>query len=107
MWVYILKSKNQVFQKLVEWKTLVENLYEAKIKTLCTDNGGEYTSNNFSSYLRKEGVRHELTIPNTLQQNGVAKRLNRTLVETAHTGLSGAKLPKKIWAKALNTAVYL
>ena len=108
VWVYILKSnKSQVFQKFVEWKTLVENLYESKIKTLHTDNGGEYTSTEFSTYLRKEGVCHELTVPKTLQQNGVAERMNRTLVETVHSVLSGAKLPKKFWAEALNTAVYL
>jgi len=87
-----LKNKSQVFQRFVEWKTLVENLYEAKIKTLRTDNGGEYTSNNFSAYLRKEGVRHELKIPNTPQQNSVAERLNRTLVETARTMLLGRSL---------------
>ena len=108
MWVHILKSnKSQVFQKFVQWKTLVENLYENKIKTLHTDNGGEYTSTKFSTYLRKEGVCHELTVPKTLQQNGVAERMNRTLVETVHSMLSGAKLPKKFWAEALNTAVYL
>ena len=104
--MYILKSnKSQVLQKFVEWKTLVENLYESKIKTLHTDNGGEYTSTEFSTYLKK--VCHELMVQKTLQQNGVAERMNRTLVETVHSMLSGAKLPKKFWAEALNTAVYL
>ena len=69
--MYFLKSKSQIFQKFVEWKTLVENLYKGKIKTLCTDNGGEYTSTELSTYLRKEGVHHELTVPKTPQQNGV------------------------------------
>jgi len=104
VWVCILKRKSQVFQKFVEWKNLQENLYETKIKTLRI-RGGAYTSTDFRAYLRKEGVHHELTVPNTPQQNGI--RMNRTLVETVHSMLSGAKLPKKFWAETLNTAVYL
>ena len=81
VWVYILKRNSRVFQKFVVWKNLAENL-KTRIKTLCTDNGREYTSAEFNTYLRKEGVRHELTVPNTPQQNGVAERMNKTLVET-------------------------
>ena len=50
---------------------------------------------------------HELTIPKTPQQNGVAECLNRTLVETVRSMLSDSKLPKRFWAEALSTAVYL
>ena len=76
------------------------------MKTLHTDNGGEYTSNEFVSYLKKEGIRHEYTVPKTSQQNGVAERMNRTLVEAVRSMLSDAKLPKCFWAEALATAVY-
>ena len=107
MWVYILKNKSQVFEKFVEWKVPVENLYGCKIKNLRTDNGGEYTSNEFTTYLKQEGIRYELTVPKTPQQNGVAERMNRTLVETVHSMLSDTKLPKQFWAEALSTAVYL
>ena len=78
-----------------------------KLKTLRTDNRGEYKSAEFSVYLKKEGVRHEFTVPKTPQQNGVAERMNRTLVEAVRSMLSDAKLPKKFWAEALSTAVYL
>ena len=54
-----------------------------------------------------EGIRHELTVPKTPEQNGVAERLNRTLVEMARSMLLDAKLPKKFWAEAVSTAVYL
>ena len=47
-----------------------------KVNTLRTDNGGEYTSTEFESYLVSEGIRHEVTIPHTPQQNGVSERLN-------------------------------
>ena len=105
--MYILKSKSQVFEKSVEWKALVETSSGCKLKTLRSDNGGEYTSAEFTAYLKKEGVRHELTVPKTPQQNGVAERMNRTLVESVRSMLSDAKLPKKFWAEALSTAVYL
>ena len=107
MWVYILKSKDQVFEKFTEWKALVEKSTGWKLKTLHTDNGGEYTSAEFTMYLKKEGVRHEFTVPKTPQQNGLAERMNRTLVEAVRSMLSDAKLPKRFLAEALSTAVYL
>ena len=79
VWVYFMKTKNEVFDKFLEWKVMVENQYGKKIKTLRTDNGGEYLSGKFKAFLKKEGVRHELTVPKTPEQNGVAERVNRTL----------------------------
>ena len=106
-WVYILKSKDQVFDRFLEWKALVEKSSMKKIKTLRTDNGGEYTSTKFATYLKNEGIRHELTVPKTPEQNGVAERLNRTVVEMSRSMLIDAKLRKKFWAEAVSTAVYL
>ena len=106
-WVYMLKKKDEVFQKFREWKAMVERESGHRLKTLRTDNGGEYTSTEFKEYLETEGVRHELTIPKTPEQNGVAERMNRTLVEAVRSMLIGAKLPKKFWAECLSTAVYL
>ena len=88
-------------------ETLIENLHGCKIKNLRTDNGGEYTSNEFTTYLKQEGICHELTVPKTPQQNDVVERMNRTLVETIRSMLSDTKLPKQFWAEALSTAVYL
>ena len=107
VWIYILKSNDKVFEKFVEWKALVENSSGQKLKTLRTDNAGEYTSAAFTAYLKKEGVCHEFTVPKTPQQNGVAERMNRTLVEAVRSMLSNANLPKKFGAEALSTAVYL
>ena len=106
-WVYVLKKKHEVFQKFVEWKTMVEKESEYQLKTLRTDNGGEYTSNEFKEYVKVEGLKHELTIPKTPEQNGVAERMNRTLLESVCSMLIGANLPHKFWAETLTTAVYL
>ena len=61
-------------------------------------------SSEFQNFLKIEGVRHELTVPKTPQQNGVAERLNKTLVESM---LIQANLPQKFGVEALNTTVYL
>ena len=77
------------------------------LKILRTDNGGEFTSSEFEAYLKTEGVRHELIILKTPEQNGTAERMNRTLVEAARSMLSGSHLPPKFWTEALSTAVYV
>lgn len=107
VWFYILKHKDEVFPRFLEWKALVERSMNQKLKVLRTDNGGEYVSAEFQSYLKKEGVRHELTVPKTPEQNGVAERMNRTLVESVRAMLADARLPHRFWAEALSTAVYL
>ena len=106
-WVYVIKHKDEVFQKFCEWKVMVEKSTGYKVKILRTDNGGEFTSTEFKRYLKGEGIRHELTIPKTPQQNGVAERMNRTLLETVRSMLLGANMPQRFWAEALSTAVYL
>ena len=103
-WVYPLKTKDQVFDRFLEWKALVEKSSDKKLKRLRTDNGGEHTSKLFEAFLKSEGVCHECTIPKTPQQNTAAERLNRTLVESSRIMLLDATLPHKFWAEA---AVYL
>ena len=106
VWVYFLKRKNQVFEKCVEWKKLVEKESGETSKILRTENR-EFTSSEFEAYLKIEGVRRELTIPKTPEQYGTAKHMNRTLVEAAHSMLSVSHLPLKFWAEALSTTVYV
>ena len=76
VWVYVLKTKDEVFKYFLEWKTQAEKLSGHVLKVLRTDNGGEYTSKEFESYLKSEGVRHELAVRKTPEQNGIAERQN-------------------------------
>ena len=78
-----------------------------RIKVLRTDNGGEYTSTEFSEYLKMRGIRHELTVPYTSEQNGVSERINRTLQEMAVSMLAHSRLPKSFWADALSSACHI
>ena len=102
-WSYPIKKKSDVFSKFREWKRMAEKACGTSVKTLRTDNGGEYTSNEFQEFLKQEGIRHELTVPKTPEQNGIAERLNRTLVEKVRCMLSDAGLPKVFWAEAYST----
>ena len=77
------------------------------MKVLRTDIGGEYTSKEFKQYLKKQGTQHELNVPKTPQQNGVAEHMNRTIVEVIRSMLADSELPKRFWAKALSTATCL
>ena len=101
--MYPLKTKDQVLERLKEWQADVQNFTGRKVKTLRTDNGGEFTSKIFEAHLKACGIRHELTTPKTPKQNGAAERLNRTLVETT----SAMLLHQKFWAEAISTATYL
>lgn len=67
----------------------------------CSDGGGEYGSKEFLKYLESKGIHHEKTNAYTPQENGVAERMNRTLVESARALLSDASLPKKYWGDAI------
>ena len=98
---------SEVFEKFQKWKALVENASGRKLKVLYTDVGGECTSAEFEEFLESAGVRHERTVPKTPEQNGVAERMNLTLVESVRSMLAGASLPHEFWAEALSTAVYL
>ena len=107
IWIYTLKQKSEAFSKFLEWKAQVELESSFKLKTLRTDNREEYTSNEFNEFLKREGIKHERSVPKTPEQNEVAERLNRTLIETVRAMLSSSRLPHKFWAEALSTAVYL
>ena len=72
-WIYFLKRKNEVFSKFKEYKGLVENHTQRKIKTLRSDNGRELTSEEFKKLYKEYGIKRELSTPYNLQHNGVAE----------------------------------
>jgi transposase InsO family protein len=106
-WVYFLKLKDEVLEKFKEFKALVENLSERKIKILRSDNGGEYTSNEFGSFCRDAGIKRELTTPYNPQKNGVAERKNRTIMEVVKTTIHDQDLSMHLWVEATRTTIYV
>ena len=106
-YIYFVKHKNEVLAKFKEFVNMVKNCTGKNVKTFRTDNGGEYCSKEFESFLKDEGIVHQLTVPYNPAQNGVSERKNRTLVESARSMMSHGKIPVKFWAEAMNTVVYL
>ncbi|UYV73992.1 hypothetical protein LAZ67_11001747 [Cordylochernes scorpioides] len=104
---YFIRHKSDVLEKFKEFVKRVRTETGNKIKRFRTDNGTEFLNKNFSDYLKSLGIVHELTAPYTPEQNGIAERDNRTIVESARCLLHGRKMPLELWAEAVNTAVYL
>jgi hypothetical protein len=107
MWLYLLKSKDEVFNKFQEFKAEVENLTNKKIKTLRTDNGGEYTSREFVAFCKSVGIRRELTVPHNPQQNGVVERKNRYIEESVKALLNDQDLSMFLWGEAAMKEIYV
>ena len=105
--VYFMKHKSEAFSKFKEFEAEVEKESTEKICKLRIDNGGEYLSQEFKAYLKSRGIKHELTVPYLPEQNGVAERMNRTLVESARAMIAHAGLPNSYWAEAIATAAYI
>nr|GFC39395.1 putative ribonuclease H-like domain-containing protein [Tanacetum cinerariifolium] len=77
-----------------------------KVKTIRCDNGTEFKNRIMNKLCEMKGIRREFSVARTPQQNGVAGRKNKTLIEAAKTMLADSKLPTTFWAEAVNTACY-
>lgn len=106
-WIYFLKYKSEAANVFQTFKTKVKNESGCKIQSVRSDNGKEYTSQQFNMLCEEAGINHQLTTPYTPQQNGVSERRNRYIMEMTRCMLHGKNLPKKFWADAASTAVFL
>ncbi|GJT53894.1 putative ribonuclease H-like domain-containing protein [Tanacetum coccineum] len=106
-WVFFLASKDETSGILKSFITQIENLVDKKVKIIRCDNGTEFKNRVMSEFCEKKGIKREFSVARTPQQNGVAERRNRTLIEAARTMLADSKLPTTFWAEAVNTACYV
>ena len=107
VWIYFLRRKDEAFECFVAWKKMVKTQSERKIKKLRTDNGLEFYNIQFNSFCKEEGMVRHLTCTYTHQQNGVAERLNRMIVNKVCSMLSESGFEVRFWAEAVATASYL
>ena len=84
----------------------VERESGQKLKAVRANNGGEYRG-QFEEYYRSKGIQLEFTVLKTPELNGLAERMNQTLMERVWSMLAHAKLPKTFWAEALSTTTYV
>ncbi|CAI7805138.1 unnamed protein product [Closterium sp. NIES-54] len=104
-WVYALSKKSDVAETVkTDWLPMVERQQDRLVKAIRTDRGGEFLSKEFSLWLKKNGIRHSLTMPYSPAINGIAERANRTITETARGLLIEAGLPDYFWPDAVWSA---
>jgi hypothetical protein len=105
--VYLLRGKDQTFENYKAYEALLNTQYNVKVKTLHTDRGGEFLSDEFTEHLNAAGTTRNLTVHDTPEHNGIAERLNRTLLEKVRAMLHASGLPKNLWGEAVKHAVWL
>jgi hypothetical protein len=103
-WIYLMKHKSETRNLLVHFINLVENQFGKRVKVVRSDNGPEFQCTHFYS---SQGIIHQTSCVNTPQQNGVAERKHRHLLNVARALLFQAHLPKQFWGDAILTATYL
>ncbi|OWY92427.1 LOW QUALITY PROTEIN: hypothetical protein PHMEG_00038582, partial [Phytophthora megakarya] len=100
--VYFLKKKSEVANNVLD-----HNQWGERIKCLRSDNGTEFVNKSMDKICQQYGIVHQKTVPYSPQQNGVAERMNRTIMEKARSMLLYKGVPTVWWAEAVSTAVYL
>ncbi|GJW19909.1 putative ribonuclease H-like domain-containing protein [Tanacetum coccineum] len=105
-WVFFLAYKDETYDMLHDLIVGLENKLRHKVKTIRCDHGTEFKNQLMNEFCAKKGIKREYSIARTPQQNGVAERKNRTLIEAARTMLADSLLPIQFWAEAVNTACY-
>ncbi len=102
-----MRHKSEAFEMFKLYRNEVEKQTEKSIKTLRSDRGGEYLSNEFLTYLGENGILSQWTPPGTPQYNGVSERRNRTLLDMVRSMMGFASLPISFWGYALESACYI
>ncbi|GJW19581.1 putative ribonuclease H-like domain-containing protein [Tanacetum coccineum] len=106
-WVFFLATKDETSEILCNLIIGLENQLSHNVKIIRCDNGTEFKNHAMNELCAKKGIKREFSVARTPQQNGVAERKNRTLIEAARTMLADSLLPIPFWAEAVNTACYV
>ena len=106
-WVFLMKRRSDYFDIYNRFRAYVKTQHDAVIKCFRCDRGGEYTSNKFRDLLALDGTVYQTSCTDTPEQNGVAERKHRHIVETARSLLLSSSVPSQFWGEAVLTAVNL
>ncbi|KAK3005552.1 hypothetical protein RJ639_015977 [Escallonia herrerae] len=105
--IYAIRKKSDVYHSFKKWKALIENETWNKIKCLKSNNRGEYRDGRFQVLCSNNGIRLIRTVKRTPQENDLAERMNRTIMERARRMRIHADLPLQLWATAVDTTIYI
>ncbi|GJV05723.1 putative ribonuclease H-like domain-containing protein [Tanacetum coccineum] len=106
-WVFFLGTKDETYSILKDFVTFIENQLNKKVKAIRCDNGTEFKNSKLIELCGSKGIKRDYSNARTPQQNRVAERKNRTLIEAARTMLADSKLPTMFWTEAVSTACYV
>ena len=81
---YLMRQKSDVCEKMIDFCEMIKTQYGKAPKVIRSDRGGEYMDNELRKYLKSNRIKTQFIVPDTPQQNGVAERKNRTLIEMTH-----------------------
>lgn len=105
--VVAIPYKSDVPEVVMDVISKLERQSGQQLRMMRTDRGGEYMNWRLEKFVKDKGIVHQTTAPYTPEQNGVAERLNRTIMERVRAMLSDANMDKKLWAEAAMTANYI
>ncbi|GJU08783.1 retrovirus-related pol polyprotein from transposon TNT 1-94 [Tanacetum coccineum] len=105
-WVKFLRSKDEVSEFVIKFLNMIQVRLNATIRNIKIDNGTEFVNQTLKAYYKEVRFSHQTSVARTLQQNGIVKIQNRTLMEVARTMLIFLKAPLFLWAEAVATACY-
>lgn len=106
-WVYFLHEKSEAFAMFRKFKACAEKESGAYITSLRIDRGGKFTSNEFEEFCKAQGISRQLTTTYTPQQNEVAERKNKTIMNMVRSMLAEKQVPKMFWPKAIKWSVHI
>ncbi|GJW63934.1 putative ribonuclease H-like domain-containing protein [Tanacetum coccineum] len=106
-WVFFLGTKDETYYILKDFIAFIENQLNKKVKAIRCDNGTKFKNSKLIELCGSKGIKRDYSNARTPQQNGVAERKNRTLIEAARTMLADSKLPTMFWTEAVSTACYV
>lgn len=104
---YLLSHKSEALEKFQEYVKMIEAKFNMQIEKLRCDNGGEYSSKKFRNFCKNKGIKIQYTVAYNPQQNGVAERLNRTIMEKARCLMYDSSLEKELWGEAIRASIGL
>ncbi|KAJ9547172.1 hypothetical protein OSB04_019715 [Centaurea solstitialis] len=105
-WVFFLRSKSDAPEEIILFVRKIEKLNNLSVRSIRSDHGTEFKNSTLETFFDRKGISQNFSSVRTPQQNGVAERRNRTLIEAARSMLSEANLATHFWAEAVNTACY-
>ncbi|KAK1406226.1 hypothetical protein QVD17_41515 [Tagetes erecta] len=107
VWIYLLKSKTEVFYNLESFFNMLKNQFNKTVKVFRSDNGTEFVNNQTHEFFRTHGILHQTTCSYTPQQNGIAERKHRHLLNVARSLMFQGAIPLRFWSECVLTACYL